>query len=430
MRGLNPARVYDALYEEEDARVCTDISDEACSNVPGNFFLNAFTTALGQIAEAVTNAKTTLPWLLNAVGAPGWTIAVLVPIRESGSMLPQLAIGHWVRGFAIRKWFYTAGAIAQAIALLATAWCVTSLTGTAAGVSVLLCLTLFALARGFCSVASKDVTGKTVPKSRRGRASGLASTVAGVGTLLIVLLMFTLEASVATYTWLIVGGAGCWLVAGGLQAMVREDPGASEGGRNGLQEALQRMSLLYDDRDFRNFVIGRALLMGSGLSAPFLVLLAGQRADSGLLVFLLAQAIAAIISGQIWGFLADRSSRKLMLATACGTGLLIALVIVADLAFNRLTHSAWFLPGCFFVLAILHEGVRTGRKTYLVDLSGGNKRTDYVAVSNTVIGLLLLVAGIATSALQALSTMLALLVFACAAFAAVAVIWRTPEVSN
>jgi hypothetical protein len=34
-----------------------------------------------------------------------------------------------------------------------------------------------------------------------------------------------------------------------------------------------------------------------------------------------------------------------------------------------------------------------GRKTYVVNLASGNKRTDYVAISNTTIGVLLLVVG-------------------------------------
>ena len=40
-----------------------------------------------------------------------------------------------------------------------------------------------------------------------------------------------------------------------------------------------------------------------------------------------------------------------------------------------------------------HSGVRVGRKTYVVDLATGNQRTDYVAISNSVIGVLLLVVG-------------------------------------
>ena len=84
-------QIYDAIYEdEEDARVCKDISEQACTNVPSNFFLQAGATSLGKFADAVANTKTTLPWLLSSVGAPGWIVPLLVPIRESGSMLPQM----------------------------------------------------------------------------------------------------------------------------------------------------------------------------------------------------------------------------------------------------------------------------------------------------------------------------------------------------
>ena len=35
-----------------------------------------------------------------------------------------------------------------------------------------------------------------------------------------------------------------------------------------------------------------------------------------------------------------------------------------------------------------------GRKTYIIDMAGGNRRTDYVDVSNTVIGVILLLTGL------------------------------------
>jgi hypothetical protein len=53
----------------------------------------------------------------------------------------------------------------------------------------------------------------------------------------------------------------------------------------------------------------------------------------------------------------------------------------------------WFLPLAYFALCVAHSGVRVGRKTYVVNLAGGNKRTDYVAISNTVIGVCLLAVG-------------------------------------
>ena len=51
------------------------------------------------------------------------------------------------------------------------------------------------------------------------------------------------------------------------------------------------------------------------------------------------------------------------------------------------------MPLIYFLLTIGYQGIRIGRKTYLVDLAGGNKRTDYVAVSNTIIGVILFFTG-------------------------------------
>ena len=58
-----------------------------------------------------------------------------------------------------------------------------------------------------------------------------------------------------------------------------------------------------------------------------------------------------------------------------------------------LPSLGWLIAAAYFVLSIAHSGVRIGRKTYLVDMAGGNKRTDYVAVSNTTIGFALLAVG-------------------------------------
>ena len=46
-----------------------------------------------------------------------------------------------------------------------------------------------------------------------------------------------------------------------------------------------------------------------------------------------------------------------------------------------------------FVLSLAHEGVRLGRSTYLVDMADEETRAHYTAVSNTLIGVLLLLMG-------------------------------------
>lgn len=79
---------------------------------------------------------------------------------------------------------------------------------------------------------------------------------------------------------------------------------------------------------------------------------------------------------------------------AGGSAALVGIVLVGIVhGLPMASDSAWLYPLFFFALAVAHSGVRLGRKTYIVDLAGGNRRTDYVAVSNTVIGIVLLLTG-------------------------------------
>ena len=127
-------------------------------------------------------------------------------------------------------------------------------------------------------------------------------------------------------------------------------------------------------------------------------------------VFLLAGSLASSISASVWGWMADASSRQVMIRGAAVASGVCLLVGGAALWFGKDVGGAWFYPAAFFVLSIAHAGVRLGRKTYLVDMAGGNKRTDYTSVSNSVIGLLLLVVGGLTALVSLVSDVAVILV--------------------
>ena len=392
-------RAYQALVNEEDARVCADIDDAACEVVPGNFLLQVITQFFTKLGDAIANPKTILAWMLSALGAPGVFTAFLVPVRESGSLIPQLVIASFVRRQAVRKWTFVLGCVLQAAAVFGMALIAVTLTGSAAGFALLSALVVFSLARGLCSVASKDVLGKTVPKTRRGRVGGWSEFLAGSVTIAVgVLLLLDLREAddMATYLILLACAGGFWLVAASIYALIREQPGATEGGANALSEALGRLQLLATDRPFRQFVIARSLLLCSALSAPFFIMLAHEQTEGALLVlglFVIADGLASLVSAPFWGKFADSSSRQVMILAGSAAALTGILLVGVVQAIPALAGSHWLYPLFFFLLAISHAGVRLGRKTYIVDLAGGNKRTDYVSVSNTIIGVVLLLAG-------------------------------------
>lgn len=429
-------RIYRLLVNEEDARVCTDISGEACQVVPGNFLLQVCTQFLTKLGDAIANPKTVLAWLMSALAAPAAMTAFLVPIRESGSLLPQLLIAAWVRRQAVRKWTFVIGCVLQGLAVAAMGVVAVTLHGAIAGAALLGCLVLFSLARGLCSVASKDVLGKTVPKTRRGRVSGWSEFLAGLVTIgvgSVMLLGIGEQRGMTQWLVLLALAAVLWLLAAVVYAMIREYPGATEGGANAIGEAVAKLSLLRTEPGFRRFVIARSLLLCSALSAPFFILMAHQNTEGALLalgLFIIADGIASLVSAPFWGRFADVSSRRVMILAGGAAGLIgLGLVLVVELL-PSMASQTWLYPAFFFLLSMAHSGVRMGRKTYIVDLAGGNKRTDYVAVSNTVIGAVLLAAGSigALSALISLSGVI--VVLASMGLAGAWMSTRLPEVTE
>lgn len=391
--------IYEKLVNDEDARACKSIPESACQEVPGNFLKTLLSMFFSKLGDALVNPKITLPWLMQSVGAPAWMLGWLVPIRESGSMLPQLAIASVIRTMAIRKWMWVLGSLLQAAAVLGIAAVAFLLDGTPAGWAMLSLVVVFSLSRGLSSVASKDVLGKTIPKPKRGTLNGWAETAAGLITLTVALLLIAGVLGDGSTTLYAIGfavAAGMWLLAALVYSGIKEFPGETDGGNNGLKEAFARLSLLKTDAPFRRFLISRSLLLCSALTAPFIVVLAHQELEAAigmLALFMAASGAGSLVSGRFWGRFADVSSRLVMVRAGMMSAAVGLVIFALGVSRPDWLSQIWVLPLLYFVLSIAHQGVRLGRKTYVVNLGEGNKRTDYVSVGNTLIGVMLLLTG-------------------------------------
>ncbi len=389
--------LYDLISGDEDARVCKDIPEQACNDQPHNFFAYLGANLLGKVADEIASAKLILPWLFGLLGAPAALVGFLVPIREAGVLLPQLVVAAYVRRLAIRKWVWALGAALSALALLTMGTTAMMLTGATAGLLMLVALVVFSLARGLCSVSAKDVLGKTVSKSRRGRLMGLSSGIAGVFTLAIGLYIESLDrdAGPVLLGALLMLGAALWAPAIIAFASLKEQPGATEGGGNALDAALQNLALIRNNPAFRRFLIARMLLLGIALAPPFYVLLIQQSTQGlgGLGLLIIAAGLADSLSAPIWGRMADDSARRVMMIAASIAGLL-GIWVWASHALNfQWLESPVLVSLAYLTLIVAHGGARLGRKVYLVDMAGPTDRAAMVAVSNTLIGIMMLLAG-------------------------------------
>ncbi|WP_339112064.1 MFS transporter [Thioclava sp. GXIMD2076] len=375
---------------------------------PANFLRHIVGLAATKSADGLIDPKLVLSWLLNHLGAGAFYAGLLVPVREAGALLPQIFTAALIHERGRRKWVWALGAAVQGLAAGGIALAGLRLEGAVAGMVIVALLAVLAVARSACSVAYKDVLGKTIGQSRRGTVTGTASTIGSAAVVIFALMLLFISVDRYALVEVAIGLAAIgWILGAVMMAlMVEEDDGGT--GESGLPNPW---TLMREDRQLRLFVIARSLLVGTALAPPYLVLLAAKGsqdfAELGGLV--LASSVAAVLSAYIWGRLSDRSSRRVLIYA--GLAAAVALALALGLNASGLAQTVWAMPLVLFCLMLAYHGVRQGRSTHLVDMSGPGERADYTAVSNTVVGLFLLIAGAGAAALGSVSVPLVIGVF-------------------
>ncbi|MCJ8284034.1 MFS transporter [Halomonas sp.] len=432
--GETQTRLYEWLTGDEDSRLCKDIPDSACDEQPRNFFLHLLASLGNKLADELSSARLVLPWLLGAIGAPTWMVGLLVPIREAGALLPQLFVAGFIRLKPRRKGVWMVGGLLQALAAAALSVLALIGSGGVGGGLVLLALVALSLARGLSSIATKDVLGKTISKQRRGTLMGWSGSVAGAVTLAAgaVLVLFDDRPGELALAVLLGVAALGWTLNALCAAAIEEAEGATDGGANAWDSVKSGLALMRDDAAFRNFNLTRALLLSSALALPYVALMAQDNGGTelgGLGLLIVVSGVAGMVASPIWGKRSDASSKTVMRDGAIGTTL--CCLLGASLAWlpESMSASVWPYALVYALLVIVHSGIRLGRKTYIVDMAGADNRALYVALSNTITGVLMLIVGAVIGALaQWLGAGPLLLVLAATAALAALSALRLPEV--
>ena len=338
-----------------------------------------------KLADILISAKTTLPALLISLGAPVWMIGWLVPIRESGALLPQAVIGILLRKMRARHTVWRVGIIIQVLAVLAMFLAGLMLEQAKAGWVVLVALVILSLGRSICSLTVKDIEADIAQKGERGDLIGKASTLSGILTLLVAVPMVFFQESlgIAAILGLVLTAAAAFFCTFMLMLPVKTFVDVAQTD----DKSSKKTAFWQFDAVVYRFVLVRGLFVHSALVAPYFMLESDAGAESLLPLYLAAQAAAAMLSSLIWGKISDNSARKtLQIAGVVAVAACMGLLITG-------AASVWVSGFLFFMLSVAHTGVRTGRKTYSLDVREGQGRTELVAFSNTAIGLILLAFG-------------------------------------
>lgn len=342
----------------------------------------------GKLADLLISAKTTLPWLLASLGAPIWIVSMLVPIRESGSLIPQWPLKQKVSHIENRLVIWRWGIVIQAcsICLMLTSAILTE--ALIAGLLILFCLLLLSLGRSLSSLSMKDIQGINVEKGQRGKLVGMASTMSGLLSLITagLLILSPQDMSIKAIQLLITFSAFIMFVSLflsiGLTANLSDNKKDSNDGKS-LWKTINQQA------DLRQLIVSRCLLLHAALIAPFFVSASAINNDFFQLpYFIISSAMASFLSSYLWGKMADKSAIHTMFYATL-------VCISASVAFYFVTSidKWWVDVFLFFVLNLGYAGIRIGRKTYMLDIAQGSQRTLYVAAANSMVGYVLLMLG-------------------------------------
>jgi hypothetical protein len=95
-------QLFEALIDDPETN--GGLTDDQKRAEPRNFLRHIAALSGSKLDDGLVDAKLVLSWLLTHLGAGTGFIGLLVPIREAGSLLPQLFTAGAIGALPRRKW--------------------------------------------------------------------------------------------------------------------------------------------------------------------------------------------------------------------------------------------------------------------------------------------------------------------------------------
>jgi hypothetical protein len=108
----------------------------------------------------------------------------------------------------------------------------------------------------------------------------------------------------------------------------------------------------------------------------------------------------------------------------------ITFLVAAVLGFLGLTGGFIAIPALIFAAQIAYQGARAGRKTHLTDMESDGRTAVYTALSNTLIGVMLLAGGALGLIADMFGPSVVLFLLSLMSGLAVLTAWRLSEVQS
>lgn len=372
-----------------------------------SFRLGVLNGALFEFAERLIDPPLVLTWFVSQLTSSNLLIGMVSPLGDAGWFLPQVFISGLVQRMPRKMLSYTISAVIRILSWLSLAVAVWLVDDPFFLLIVFFFFySLARLAAGLGGLGFFDVVAKTIPAHRRGSffawrmlTGGLLGLGAGMVTRA-VLNRFPFPKGHATLFFLYIAVAAPAMLA---FALIREPAGTATPHVAGLRQQLRRSgSLLRSDPVFRRYMGVRTALTLAGIALPFYGVYAKSvlGAPEGMVgIYVAVRVAAGLVANLPWGRVSDRKGNRLVtLWLALGNGLtsLMALALVIWVKVSP-QQGPWlpYLAIPIYLLngALWPAGALVGNN-FLLELAPEAERLFYLGLSNTLIGLIVLISGL------------------------------------
>ncbi len=351
-----------------------------------NFLLNLLEGALFIAGSSFISSQTVLPALVSRLGGGNIAVGAVGVVVYAGLFLPQLFAARFAQTIPWKKpWAVGFGALQRTLLLLMGILLLLA-PEAAPGSGLVLFFLLFSLlqvATGISTPGWFDLFTKLTPVRKRGRLSGLRTSIGGAGGLfcgMILTLFLTFFPYPLSYAAAFLAAAALQWLSLGLQLGLVEEQPSPVMPRLTLRSYVRQLAgVLGTNREFRVFLAASVFLVVGSLPLGFFTVYALRKfraPESAVGEFTLLLVAVQVVSALVNGFVADRYGNKVVVVLAATAMAMASLWAIAapSLSSFRLV----------FVFAGVHLGSDImARYNMSVEYGPTEQRSTYIGLMNT-----------------------------------------------
>lgn len=358
----------------------------ANSTVRHNFLVNLFDGALYSFGMSFISLATVLPVFVKKIGGNNVTIGLIPIVWTIGFNFPQIFIANYVGNLEFKKSFFLKTAFIQRVPWLLlgiiTFFVLDNLKAKWAILLFFSGFTIAAIAGSINLPGWFELISKLTPLNIRGRLFAYRSLlgsifgIIGGGLVHIILdnIPFPMNFSILFSLAFIF-----MMISYLFLRRLREEIPSPTITHTSYRIFIRRLPfIMRTQKNFRNFLIGDALLISALMADAFYTIAAIKKfhlSDGYAGQFLMVVMLSMIIGNLFFGHLADRFGHRLNLVLA-------AFSIVFACVFSLVSPTVPVYRSVFVFAAFSTSLIQISRLAIIAELSGENERSTYIALTN------------------------------------------------